>query len=134
MKFRLIIGDSNRHETFKKSYRKFEIREWTLSPGLKNEISIFVSLVFIFNFNFNFFQGNCKWIVVVFHFFLASIFSWFLSLALQAYHRFNDVIKQTLKPRFGIYILIGYGYPILLTLISLAIFYKDYGMYTVNDM
>jgi len=83
--------------------------------------------VFGISTDMNFDKVHCKWIIIVFQFFLASLFTWFLTLSWQSYHRLNDVIKQTYRRRRGTYILFGYGYAVLLTLISMAIFYKDFG-------
>jgi len=47
----------------------------------------------------------------------------------QTYNRLNGAIKQTFNSNIGAYLILGYGYPTLLSLISIAIFYDNYGMH-----
>lgn len=84
-------------------------------------------LTFLFCFSsFPLVKIYCKWLMVFFQFFVTSLFGWILALSWQSYHRLNDILKQIHKLRLVSYVLLGYGLPGLITLISLAIFYQDF--------
>ncbi|XP_057313955.1 uncharacterized protein LOC130655241 isoform X2 [Hydractinia symbiolongicarpus] len=75
-------------------------------------------------------KGVCKALTVLFHFFVTALFSWFLAQSWHSYHKLNDIIKQTYTERVYWYLFLGYGYPCVVSMISLGIFYDSYGIQT----
>jgi len=92
-------------------------------------LMIFSDVIFIFGIGseWQIEKGLCKALTVLFHFLLTSLFSWFLALSWHSYHKLSDVIKQTYKNRTNTYMLLGYGCPCVMSLLSMAIFYEGFG-------
>ena len=75
-------------------------------------------------------QDTCKALTIVFHLMLTAMFSWLCAQSLHLLNTLRDIMNVTFRRRMTSYHVLGYGYPCVIMLLALSIFFNSYGTTT----